>query len=223
MGHAAGALGASPVKPLRVATLSLPLDGQVDCGDIVASLPPLDAQAAHWLAVIDGLGHGAPAALAARRALAVVQAEAAPPGACSDPLALLRRLDAALVGSRGAAIGLACVQAGRLRHAGVGNTRALRWRAGRVLRLPSRYGIVGDGRLAQLSELAADAEPAAQEIDLLPGDCVLLFTDGLAEALHLELMLPEWQTEPQRLCQHLMARWRQIRDDAAVLVCQVPA
>jgi hypothetical protein len=216
--------GAAAVGRLQWAGRSSALAGEADCGDIVAVLPAdghagADATGGRWLLVIDGLGHGTPAALAARQALAAAEAALAD-GRCSgDPVALLGLLDAALVGSRGAAVGAAWLAGGRLLHAGVGNTRALRWRAGQALRLPSRYGIVGEGRLAA----APQAVPAAQALDLLPGDWLLLFTDGLDERLSIDVMLPEWQDEPVRLCDHLLARWRNPRDDAAVLAVQVSA
>jgi len=206
-----------------IAQCSDPVAGETECGDIVAGVPRSVAAGeppAMWLVVIDGLGHGVPAALAARLALACVQADAVAPGADGDPQRLLRQLNTALVGTRGAAIGLVHLQAGRLRHAGVGNTRALRWRDGQALRLPSHYGIVGD--LGGTPQPPAHT-PAETPLDLLAGDWLLLFTDGLDERLQLPVMLPEWRRAPLLLCQHLMQRWRAPRDDAAVLACQVLA
>lgn len=208
---------------LRLAWRSSALAGETACGDIVALLPAadqgpgaadLDADTGRWLLVIDGLGHGGPAAEAAQRALAAAAAALAARRCDADPVALLATLDSALVGSRGAAVGVVWLQRGRLLHAGIGNTRALRWRAGQALRLPSRYGIVGEGLLARDMQAA----PPAQALDLCPGDWLLLFTDGLDERLGVDVMLPEWQDDPGRLCEHLLARWRNARDDAAVLV-----
>jgi serine/threonine protein phosphatase PrpC len=120
----------------------------------------------------------------------------------------LAQLDAGLRGTRGAAIGLARLQGRRLRYAGVGNTRALRWRGTQFLRLSSQCGIVGDGLQGPVCE---------EEIDLLPGDWLLLYTDGLQEMLQLPAHLPEWDREPALLCEHLVARWRLGRDDTGVL------
>lgn len=216
------AAGVGLVSTLSLAWLHRPADGETTCGDAVAAVPVVGSTG-QWLVVIDGLGHGPAAALAAQRALAGVRAAATPAQTTADPVYLLQQLDSQLAGTRGAAVGLAWLQGGQLRYAAVGNTRLLRWRQGAVLRLPSRYGIVGDGSLAAQAAAAAPGENAAMTLDLLPGDWLLLFTDGLDERLHFDLLLPEWQRDPQRLCQHLMAAWRQPRDDAAVLVARVDA
>lgn len=213
---------------LQVATLHQALAGQTDCGDLTACVPaaPDDADAPVWLTVIDGLGHGPAAAAAAHQALACLRTEVHRPGSDLLPPALLQRLDAALIGTRGAAIGLARLQGARLSFSGIGNTRALRWRHGQTLRLPSCYGIVGDGQWSAGAALPADGGlpplPLAQHIDLQPEDWLLMFTDGLNESLQIDAVLPEWTRHPLQLCQHLMARWRHGRDDAAVLVCHLP-
>ncbi len=72
------------------------------------------------LAVVDGLGHGAPAARASQRAVERMRARAADP-----PLALLRACDEALRQTRGAVLTLAQVhESGRLAWVGVGNVVA---------------------------------------------------------------------------------------------------
>lgn len=208
---------------LLLASSCQPVAGEADCGDLVACVPARPRAdgaepAARWLVVIDGLGHGPLAAQAARRALATLEAAARSGVADADPPAMLRRMDAALIDGRGAAVGLVWLQDGWLRHAGIGNTRVLRWRDGSTLRLPSRYGIVGDGSF--VSDRSAQGLLQA-DVDVQPGDWLLLFTDGLDERLQLPLMLPEWQADPARLCAHLMSTWRHPRDDAGVLACRV--
>lgn len=200
------------------ALIARPADGETACGDRVALWTSgRGAEAVTWLAVIDGLGHGPSAAEAAEAALAGLRAHTADVDAEADdddPAALLARLDPQLSGTRGAAIGLARLRGHALEHAAVGNTRTLRWRAGHARRLPSHYGIVGEGRLPQ-------ERPVTERLELAPGDCLMLFTDGLAEALALPAMPPAWRRAPQALAAHLMAQWRDIRDDAALLVLQV--
>ncbi|MBK1688820.1 serine/threonine protein phosphatase PrpC [Rubrivivax gelatinosus] len=193
-----------------VASATRAMERQGPCGDAAAwfDLSPAGAAATQGLlAIVDGLGHGAEAACAAD---AAVQALATAPEA-SLP-ALMQRLDRALASLRGAAVGLVRVQGDRLRHAGVGNTRCMRLRDHHMRRLPSQNGIVGGGLPARVSE---------SELDLLPGDWLLLFSDGLDESLQLPVLLPEWERDPGLLCAHLLQQAAPGRDDAGVLVMRV--
>ena len=212
---------------LDTAARMAPAPGESTCGDRVASL--LDATpgsaGSGWLVVVDGLGHGPLAAQAADLALACIHQAVADRRCAGDPLALLDLIDQALRPSRGAAVGLAWWSGdGRLSHTGLGNTRFLCWRRvhgeSQVQRLPSRYGIVGDGRLAQDDTPAAHA---VQHLVVQPGDCLLLFTDGLDEQLRLDAVPPASAGQPAALADHLLARHRVPRDDAGVLVCLVRA
>jgi serine/threonine protein phosphatase PrpC len=215
---------------LHIASLSDSAPGETVCGDLTlhVALPgatpaPNSADGAHWLLLIDGLGHGAAAAHAAHTAADAVRRAGQHTTTPADDLpSQLADLDGALAGTRGAAVGWMWLQGRRLRHAGVGNTRALRWRAGQVLRLPSHYGVLGDGQWAAAAAAGnRPGWPHMQEIDVAAGDWLLLFSDGLDESLQLDVMRPEWEREPSALCEHLLARWRQSRDDAAVLVARV--
>jgi Stage II sporulation protein E (SpoIIE) len=195
----------------RVAIRTVPLRTGEPCGDAAGCWPVAGNEAGHLLAIIDGLGHGAPAAQAADAAIALIaqHADAALPE-------LLARLDTRLTGTRGAAIGLARVEAvggvWRLLHAGIGNTRMLRWRGDDMLRLSSQHGIVG-GELPRTVEVTQTA--------LQAGDWLLMFTDGLDEMLNPGLCLPEWERDPGLLCEHLLARARHTRDDAGVVAFRI--
>jgi len=198
---------AAELNPAPVVQRQASLHEGEPCGDAALHLilpGPAGAPPVHLLAIIDGLGHGAEAALAAQAALAVIAEHAALPLA-----ALFAQLDQGMMGSRGAAIGLARIQGRHLQHAAVGNTRALCWDGSRSLRLPSQYGIVGAGLRQPVM---------VNEWRLHEADWLLLFTDGLDERLSLGLRLPEWTREPDLLCEHLMAHWRKTPDDACVLV-----
>lgn len=178
------------------------------CGDLAARFDPPDGpHPASLLLIVDGLGHGTPAALAAQEAERVI---ALTPMASLD--SLFARLDAALQSTRGAAVGLARIHGARLSYAAVGNTRALRWRAGEHTRLPSQYGIVGDGRPKRLQTI---------ELDLQVDDALVLYTDGLDESLRIDAIPMDWRRDPEHLCASLIAHWKNADDDAAVLVALV--
>jgi serine/threonine-protein kinase RsbT len=205
--------GAPASLRLDVAMLCSPAEGEVACGDACVSLP-VPACGGHWLAVVDGLGHGTPAAVAAQRALQEIACQAQ--AMAGDPAGLLSHLDEALRPTRGAAVGLVWFDGSSLSFAGVGNTRVLRWRQGRTTRLTSVHGIVGEGRVS------SRAWPSPQErLSLLPDDWVVMFSDGLDEMMQWDATLPAWQSQPASLARHLLGRWRQVRDDAAVLVAKV--
>lgn len=200
----------------RLAAQCVALHPGEPCGDAVAQHAldtPAGPGSGLLLAVVDGLGHGAPAAQAAQVALRSITLEPS-----LDLPALLARLDADLGTTRGAAIGLARIEpearGWRLAHAGIGNTRLLRWRAPQMLRLSSQYGIVGGG-LPEVVEVT--------HTELLPGDWLLMFTDGLDEMMALPMCLPEWARDPATLCAHLLARWRGPPDDAGVAVLRLGA
>lgn len=203
--------GSSDRVTLRLGTLCVPLHADEPCGDAAVAITNAHAPDRPLLMMVDGLGHGPEAALAAARAVSFATENA------TWPLPrLLHALDGALQGSRGAAVGVARIQNDAqglsLRFAGVGNTRALRWRAGAMQRLPSQYGIVGGGFSAPVAE---------HTVSLAPGDWVLMFSDGLNERIELPVLLPEWQRDPALLCAHLMKHWRQGADDIGVLACHL--
>ena len=201
LGQAGGARLASRVLPM--------CDGEA-CGDAAGHFAgPVsegDETPRRLLAIIDGLGHGLEAAKAAQAAMDTLHMRAADPALPLDEL--LNRLDARLTPTRGAAIGLVRLDGLQLQHAGIGNTRTLHLRGGLIARLPSQNGIVGGGQALRV---------AVNTLTLQAGDGLLMFTDGLDERLQLPLVLPEWRRDPDTLCQHLLARWRQGRDDAGVL------
>jgi hypothetical protein len=180
------------------------------CGDATGhwALPQPDGRAEHLLAIVDGLGHGQEAFEAAQHALAFIEAHTT--WALPE---MLQGLDEALKKGRGAALGLVRLSETHLEHAGVGNTRALCWRGEQRLHLPSQPGVVGAGSRQpfKVTRMAVQAD-----------DWLLLFTDGIHERAPLPLRLPEWQRDPQNLCQHLLTQCRDERDDAGVLVLQMP-
>ena len=124
------------------------------------------------VAVIDGLGHGVPAAEVAEEAAAVLTANPD-----DDPIVLMQACHSRLRASRGAVMSLASLGEDRMRWLGVGNVEGMLVRPGdrRERRsLLVRGGVVGY-RLPRLLE---------SEHDLRPGDTLIMATDGVSpEAL----------------------------------------
>ena len=187
-----------------VATLAL--EGQAESGDLhfVKALPD-----GVLIAVVDGLGHGEEAAAAARLAVGALERYAEEP-----PLSLLQRCHVALKGSRGVVMSLARFDAprGTMTWLGVGNVEGVLhhvdWseRSGRAS-LVTRGGIVG-GEI-----------PAVQAamIPVNAGDTLVFATDGIASGFLSDVSARE---EPQRLADHLLARYGKGTDDALVLVAK---
>ncbi|MYU21237.1 SpoIIE family protein phosphatase [Streptomyces sp. SID8352] len=129
-----------PVAGVRAGGVNVPLGGAEYSGDAWAWVRGADRAT---LMLADGLGHGPEAARASSAAVEALRGAAA-----LRPSEALKRLDAALSGTRGAAVALVQVDpgAGRLWFAGIGNIGA-RLCAGGVWRpLLSQPGIVGAHR-----------------------------------------------------------------------------
>jgi negative regulator of sigma-B (phosphoserine phosphatase) len=152
---------------LEWAEASRPFPGESETGD--AAWVFVD-EAGASVAVIDGLGHGHEASVAAREAK---RALAGLP--IADPESQLRACHEALKRTRGAALSLARVDfgSGRLRWTGVGNVDGL------LLR--SQPGPARKERLLVKSGIVGYSLPALRcgELDFGPGDCLIFSTDGI--------------------------------------------
>lgn len=193
--------------PLEWAAAGEPLPGEDVSGDhwIV-----VDAQVRALLGVIDGLGHGRRAAVAARRAADVLGDNAAEP---LDALFVL--CHQALDGTRGAAITLVSVDVtdGSVRWLGVGNVVAslVRPAPGRPKLHASallRGGVVGH-------QLPAPLRPTSTKMQ--PGDLLLIGTDGLDSRFDEN---PNMAQPAAKLAQDILTRCSKGIDDALVLVAR---
>ncbi len=175
------------------------------CGDQARCWPGGPAHRM-TLCMADGLGHGLFAEKAATAAVDYIA------GHLAEPLpALFAGCDRAIRRTRGAALGIAVVdeEAGTLTYAGVGNTRAMIVRGGRdVFCLSSSYGIVGGG----YRKLTLETVP------FLPGDLVILYTDGIKERCDVLAYDDALRSDVQRLAERILRDWSRETDDAAVLV-----
>jgi negative regulator of sigma-B (phosphoserine phosphatase) len=189
--------------PVEIAVAAAPFEGETESGDAAVVL---EAPGGTLVAAVDGLGHGPPAAEAARTVVAAVEAG---PG---DPLQrIVQRCHAAATATRGAALTLAFVHADRpaMSWLAVGNVAGVLVRPGseRRTNVVARPGIVG----ASLPPLQAS------EVTLEQGDTLVLATDGLrtgfAKAVQPYLA-------PQESADRLLAEWSRGGDDALVLVAR---
>lgn len=160
------------------------------------------------LAVIDGLGHGPEARVAACEAAAVLGKDADRP-----PLELIQRCHAALRKTRGAVMSVARIHTedSSLEWCGVGNVEAILLRPNRALRgtesVVARGGVVGY-RLPTLK---------AARIALYPRDLLFMATDGIDGGFSSDLSLDD---TPQSLADGILASYAKASDDALVLVAR---
>ena len=187
-----------------VATLTLP--GERESGDLHLVKP---VRAGVLVSVVDGLGHGAEAAAAARAAVAALSRHAQ-----ESVLPLLQRCHQALAGTRGAVVSVALFDRadGSMTWLGVGNVEGVLLyadageRRGRE-RLVTRGGIVG----SELPPLRAEVLAVA------PGDTLILATDGIQSGFADDLAV---EAPPQQLADQILARSGKSTDDALVLVAR---
>jgi hypothetical protein len=193
---------ASEPRVVEVGWAGAALEGG-DSGDQFA-LARFDGGA--LVAVVDGLGHGPEAAEAARLAVQVL--ERSP----SDPLdALFERCHHALHQTRGAAMTVAALDAGRgaVTWAGVGNVDAVLVRAG----APSREGIGLRGGIVgyHLPSLHAAVLPIAR------GDTLVLATDGIRGGFAEGVFARD---PPQHIADSVFTTYQRGTDDALVVVAR---
>jgi hypothetical protein len=191
-------------QPLAVGGVSRPYPGETANGD---------AWTVEWhagacrVAVIDGLGHGPMAAVAAQRAAALLKAHPE-----LMPEEAMRACHAALHGTRGAVIALASIdrEARQVSYAGIGNVEAQLWQSGRTQRLVAQRGIVGMTLPTPRSSVYA-----------LGQDWVLLLhTDGVSARFAVESVPAVTSPTPAALATAVLEGWGRDTDDATVVVAR---
>lgn len=165
------------------------------------------------LAVVDGLGHGAEAAQAARVAVRTLGEHAG-----ESVLSLTRRCHEALRYSRGAVMSLARfnTENSSITWMGIGNVNGLLIRAMDSERLPKRVallirkGVVG----VTLPGLQSSAAPVAA------GDTLIFTTDGVADGFYDEIRITD---PPRKIADYILGAHNKGTDDALVLVARFVA
>jgi hypothetical protein len=190
--------------PIEWAVAELPRPGQSESGDRHLVL---STARGGLVAVVDGLGHGAEAASAAKMAVMALERGA------ERPLAqMFRDCHQSLIGTRGAVISAAAfsVTDDAMTWLGVGNVE------GRLLRAPRPGGGPPEALLVRGGVVGAQLPPLVPRIvRLRRGDMLIIATDGIRSEF-LDALLP--YQEPQTLADHVLSRWATQADDALVLV-----
>lgn len=161
------------------------------------------------LAVIDGLGHGPEAALAAREAATILRARAELP--VSD---LIERCHEGLRKTRGAVMSLVSLdmRSSTIDWCGVGNVESVLFRRSATAApareaMSTRGGVVGY-RIPQLR---------VSTLSVSAGDTLILATDGIRSDFTAAVDL---ESEPQAIADALLDRFAKGSDDALVLVAR---
>jgi phosphoserine phosphatase RsbX len=185
--------------PLRWATAARALPGESESGDRALVLPRGEGV---LVAVVDGLGHGDEASLAAQLAIEVISEQPD-----EDLVEMVCRCHERLRRTRGAVVAVADVQpSGSLRWTGVGNIEAVLVRDDGGAR---EHALMFGGVLGmQVPRLRPST------LQLQPGDWLILATDGIARGFTSSLQLDE----PQAAADRILERHADTRDDALVFV-----
>jgi anti-sigma regulatory factor (Ser/Thr protein kinase) len=168
------------------------------------------------VAIVDATGHGPAAHAVAGDLVARLEEGYAGTAEPADIATQLRTLHDASIGTTGAAVGLAVLDARNdgLRYLGIGNVRA-------AIVGPQRFtGVSRDGVLGRRWPT-----PFVQSSPLRPGDLVLLWTDGLPTTLPQTLAAerddqgrPVATRDVEAIADHLVNGYGRPHDDAACLV-----
>lgn len=191
--------------PVDWAVAGLALGGQAESGDLHFVSQAADEV---LLGLVDGLGHGPEAALAARSAVAALESG---PG---QPLVeRFERCHTELKRTRGVVMSLASIDvpARTLSWVGIGNIECVLVRAGgagtRLESIMLLGGVVGH----QLPRMRAS------QVAIEAGDVLVMATDGIRGGFRSDLSTIE---TPQKLAERVLRRHGREIDDALVLVAR---
>ena len=161
------------------------------------------------LCMIDGLGHGEQAAIAALAALTYLSEHWS-----WDWPALLRGCDRAITHSRGVALGVAAIdpEARSLTFAGVGNIRLIATGKKCTRNLLAIPGIIGAGRCLVRPET----------LPLGGMTCVVMFSDGIESSLDLSRCPCSLFDDMEALTSAIVNGWGRGYDDAGVIAWRCP-
>jgi negative regulator of sigma-B (phosphoserine phosphatase) len=194
--------------PIEWAAKASARPGENICGDKLIAVD-VDGTAA-LMGVLDGLGHGAEAAEAAKRGVDVLRSGRA------EPLdVLVRRCHNALSGTRGAAMTLARIdfRSDTLSWIGIGNVAA-----DLVAKHPAGLEVRSSARLA--GGIVGYRIPEAlkpQQVPIRPGDLLVMASDGIVED-HLDGI--DFSASSSTIADQILHAHAKGNDDALVLAAR---
>jgi len=197
-------IGGSKTSVIEWGTAGAAIEGEIESGDLHVIAPFPDGV---LVALVDGLGHGPEAAVAARAAATLLTAHAG-----ETPISLIQRCHEGLRKTRGVVMSVASVNArdSSLTWLGVGNVEGVLLRrdaepASEAIAL--RGGVVG----YQLPPLRAEVLPIGR------GDTLILVTDGIRHDFKMAVTVSQ---SPQAIADSILARCGKASDDACVVVAR---
>ena len=195
-----------PGDALEVGAVSVPMAGEEACGDAWAVVEEPD-RGQTLVLVVDGLGHGLPAAEAAREAVATFDAQAH-----LAPAEIIHVMHEAMRKTRGAAVAIARVdrRRGEVTYAGIGNISGviLAPHAERRTSMVSHNGTVGHA-IRKVQEFLYPWDPGA---------LLVMHSDGLATHWQVDRLPGLVARHPSLVAGVLYRGSRRVRDDVTVLV-----
>lgn len=198
-----------PSPTVEWGAASLPHSGQLESGDAYVVQ---QRSTGALIAVIDGLGHGAEAAMAARMAVGVIDANPD-----ESPTKLFALCHEALRKSRGVVMSITSIDStqGVVSSIGIGNVEAFIVHADPDSKPATEAAMLVGGVVGFSLPDSRRLRPSVAQI--LPKDLVILATDGIVptflEGVNLE-------DSPQAIAEHILSEFGTKTDDALVVVAR---
>ncbi|MBA2709840.1 MAG: SpoIIE family protein phosphatase [Tatlockia sp.] len=194
------------LKQIKYTVVVEALKGEVACGDKYLVKESNDFT---LIAVIDGLGHGEDAAIAADVAVKTIDANA------SESIdKIIKICDEALLLTRGAAITIVKFHKYKMTYKAIGNVSGVYWHIGERAKLKSQSFFLENGIVGNQLPLLLPIK----EIELGVGDTLILATDGIRK--EFENLIPKWSSV-DRIANEIFSTYQNPKDDGLILVAQL--
>ena len=197
-----------PDQTLELGVIRVSAPGEPVCGDDWATA---QRDGHNLILMVDGLGHGPAAALAAEEAVRAFNSHRA-----SEPAEILESIHRAIRGTRGAAVAVARIDPskGLLRYAGVGNISGVIFdtATGETKAMVSMNGTVGH----TIRKIQSFDYPWAD------GAVLLMHSDGMATHWNVDSYPGITRRHPSLFAGALYRDHKRGRDDVTILVARLP-